>query len=65
VLRPIWELIRAHAPIARSAAVIPRPRCSSTPNAEQHLRGYAGILQAHAYADFNRLYEADRKGGHR
>jgi hypothetical protein len=32
-------------------------------HAEQHLRGYAGILQADAYAGFNRLYEADRKGG--
>jgi hypothetical protein len=30
---------------------------------ERHLHGYAGILQADAYAGFNRLYEAGRKGG--
>ena len=30
---------------------------------ERHLAGYAGILQADAYAGFNRLYAADRKGG--
>jgi transposase len=30
---------------------------------EQHLAGYAGLMQADAYAGFNRLYEADRKGG--
>jgi transposase len=30
---------------------------------ENHLRDYAGILQADAYAGFNRLYEAGRKPG--
>ena len=30
---------------------------------EGHLRDYAGILQADAYAGFNRLYEASRKPG--
>jgi transposase len=30
---------------------------------EQHLAGYCGILQADAYAGFNKLYEADRKPG--
>jgi transposase len=30
---------------------------------EQHLTGYAGLMQADAYAGFNRLYEGDRKGG--
>ena len=30
---------------------------------EQHLAGYAGILQADAYAGFNTLYQADRAGG--
>src|SRR5256885_13425429 len=30
---------------------------------EQHLSGYCGILQADAYAGFNRLYAADRKPG--
>src|ERR1700752_1942278 len=30
---------------------------------ERHLHGYAGILQADAYAGFNRLYAADRRPG--
>jgi transposase len=30
---------------------------------EQHLAGYAGLMQADAYAGFGRLYEATRKGG--
>ena len=30
---------------------------------EQHLAGYWGILQADAYAGFNRLYELGRKPG--
>jgi transposase len=30
---------------------------------EQHLAGYAGLMQADAYAGFSRLYETNRKGG--
>ena len=30
---------------------------------EQHLAGYAGLMQADAYAGFSKLYEANRKGG--
>jgi transposase len=30
---------------------------------EQHLVGYAGLMQADAYAGFTKLYEANRKGG--
>src|SRR5262249_13316532 len=30
---------------------------------EQHLAGYCGILQADAYAGFNRLYQPERKPG--
>jgi transposase len=30
---------------------------------ERHLAGYAGLMQADAYAGFNRLYEANRKAG--
>jgi transposase len=30
---------------------------------EQHLTGYAGLMQADAYAGFNRLYDARRKQG--
>jgi transposase len=30
---------------------------------EQHLAGYAGLMQADAYAGFNNLYKASRRGG--
>jgi transposase len=30
---------------------------------EEHLTSYAGLMQADAYAGFNRLYEAGRKPG--
>src|SRR4029077_14538955 len=30
---------------------------------EQHLSGYAGLMQADAYAGFNRLYDANRMPG--
>ena len=30
---------------------------------EQHLTGYAGLMQADAYAGFSKLYEANRKAG--
>jgi transposase len=30
---------------------------------ERHLARYVGLMQADAYAGFNRLYEATRKGG--
>ena len=30
---------------------------------ERHLAGYTGLMQADAYAGFNRLYEAGRKPG--
>ena len=30
---------------------------------DQHLAGYAGLMQADAYAGFTKLYEANRKGG--
>lgn len=51
----------------RLGAVIRQRRSSSTlpiaaPNIpEQHLAGYAGLMQADAYAGFNRLYDARRK----
>src|SRR5262249_31049315 len=32
-------------------------------HAERHLTSYAGLMQADAYAGFNRLYEAGRKPG--
>jgi hypothetical protein len=38
-----------------------RDRTAEHPN--RHLAGYAGILQADAYAGYNALYEPDRKPG--
>jgi transposase len=38
-----------------------RDRTAEHPN--RHLAGYAGILQADAYAGYNALYETDRKPG--
>ena len=38
-----------------------RDRTAEHPN--RHLAGYAGILQADAYAGYNAPYEADRKPG--
>ena len=57
------------ATTGRSPAPTRRRRSSSTrPTAaasipKQHLAGYAGLMQADAYAGFNRLYEAGRKPG--
>ena len=49
------------APIRRRVFFYSRDRGGEHP--EQHLAGYAGLMQADAYAGFNRLYEANRKGG--
>lgn len=46
---------------APPAAVFFYSRDRTAQHPESHLRDYAGILQADAYAGFNRLYEADRK----
>ena len=57
------------ATTGRSAGPIRRRRCSiysrdrTGEHPERHLDGYAGILQADAYAGFNRLYAADRTAG--
>src|SRR5215813_4699975 len=45
------------------AAVFFYSRDRTGDHPERHLKGYAGILQADAYAGFNRLYEAGRKPG--
>ena len=57
------------ATTARSAGPIRRPLCS-TPRATERANipngicaGWAGILQADAFAGYNRLYLADRKPG--
>jgi hypothetical protein len=48
---------------APPAAVFFYSRDRTAEHPEGHLRDYAGILQADAYAGFNRLYEAGRKPG--
>ena len=62
----LWGYVRDDRPFggpAPPAAIFfySRDRTAEHPN--RHLAGYAGILQADAYAGYNALYEADRKPG--
>ena len=62
----IWVYARDDRPFggpAPPAALFhySRDRCGE--HAEQHLGGFAGILQADAFAGYNRLYRADRQPG--
>ncbi|WP_456721458.1 MULTISPECIES: IS66 family transposase [unclassified Bradyrhizobium] len=62
----LWTYVRDDRPFAGpdppAAAFFYSPdRGGAHP--EQHLAGYAGLMQADAYAGFGRLYEANRKGG--
>jgi transposase len=62
----LWVYVRDDKPFAGRAppaAVFFYSRDRTAQHPESHLRDYAGILQADAYAGFNRLYDADRKGG--
>jgi len=62
----LWTYVRDDKPFAGPApraAVFFYSRDRTAEHPERHLAGYAGILQADAYAGFNRLYAADRKGG--
>ena len=62
----LWTYVRDDRPFAGPdppAAVFFYSRDRSGEHPEQHLANYAGLMQADAYAGFNRLYEADRKGG--
>ena len=62
----LWTYVRDDRPFAGPgppAAVFFYSRDRGGEHPEQHLTGYAGLMQADAYAGFNRLYEADRKGG--
>jgi transposase len=62
----IWTYVRDDRPFAGEAppaAVFFYSPDRASIHPEQHLAGYRGILQADAYAGFNRLYEADRKPG--
>ena len=59
-------MTRRHVPriqnwLIRETQGIPNQRTGEHP--ERHLLGYAGILQAGAYAGFNRLYAPDRQPG--
>ncbi|MFL6833646.1 MAG: IS66 family transposase [Xanthobacteraceae bacterium] len=62
----LWVYVRDDKPFAGRAppaAVFFYSRDRTAEHPERHLRDYAGILQADAYAGFNRLYEAGRKPG--
>jgi transposase len=58
--------VRADRPFAGSdppAAVFFYSPDRGDEHPEQHLTGYAGLMQADAYAGFSKLYVANRKGG--
>jgi transposase len=62
----LWAYVRDDKPFAGTAppaAVFFYSRDRTAQHPENHLHDYAGILQADAYAGFNRLYEANRKPG--
>src|SRR5437762_3634428 len=62
----IWTYVRDERPFdgqAPPAAVFFYSPDRGSIHPEQHLAGYCGILQADAYAGFNRLYAPDRKPG--
>jgi transposase len=62
----LWTYVRDDRPFAGPdppAAVFFYSRDRGGEHPEQHLTGFTGLMQADAYAGFNRLYEAGRKGG--
>ena len=62
----LWTYVRDDRPFAGPdppAAMFFYSRDRGGEHPEQHLAGYAGLMQADAYAGFNRLYEANRKPG--
>src|ERR1700756_336426 len=62
----IWTYVRDDRPFGGAdppAAVFFYSADRTAIHPEQHLAGYCGILQADAYAGFNRLYAPDRKPG--
>ena len=61
-----WVYVRDDRPFGGPdppAAVFHYSRDRTGDHPERHLEGYSGILQADAYAGFNRLYDADRRPG--
>ena len=62
----LWTYVRDDRPFAGPdppAAVFFYSRDRGGEHPGQHLASYAGLMQADAYAGFNRLYEANRKPG--
>lgn len=62
----VWTYVRDDRPFAGHAppaAVFFYSPDRTGAHPEAHLAGYAGLMQADAYAGFNRLYEASRKPG--
>jgi transposase len=61
-----WVYVRDDRPFGGHdppAAVFFYSRDRAGEHPDRHLQGYAGILQADAYAGFNRLYAAERRPG--
>jgi transposase len=62
----LWTYVRDDRPFAGPdppAAVFFYSRDRGGEHPERHLESYAGLMQADAYAGFNRLYEANRRRG--
>ena len=62
----VWVYVRDDAPFAGSdppAALFRYSRNRSGAHPVEHLRGFAGLFQADAYAGFNPLYAPDRVPG--
>jgi transposase len=66
VIGRLWTYVRDDRPFAGPdppAAVFFYSRNRGGEHPSRHLAGYAGILQADAYAGFGHLYDANRKPG--
>ena len=62
----VWTYVRDDRPFggpAPPAAMFRYSRDRTAEHPNRHLAGYAGLLQADAYAGYNALYEADRQPG--
>ena len=62
----LWVYVRDDRPFAGSdppAAMFFYSPDRGGEHPEQHLAGYAGLMQADAYAGFSKLYDANRKAG--
>ena len=62
----LWTYVRDNRPFAGPdppAAVFFYSRGRGGEHPEQHLASFTGLMQADAYAGFNRLYEGNRKAG--